>query len=64
MRQRVLHVEVVLVVKDGSYLAFLGLGGGLGSTLTIWRDGDGGEVNLLRHCSGWLMGLKEKRGRR
>lgn len=65
MHQRVLDVEVVLVVKDGDFLLSIGSGngrGGRGIVSTIGRDGDRGEVDLRCHRvlrsarDGWVAG--------
>lgn len=54
MSQRVLDIEVILVVKDRDGLGLggkrsVGGGRGRGIVTTLRRDGDGGQVNLLRH---------------
>ena len=60
--QRVLDIEVVLVVEDGDHpIVHAGRGGHIARLVPIGRNGDGGEVDLLRHlvleCVGG-MGLK------
>lgn len=50
--QRVLDIEVILVVEDGDGLAGGGrggIGGGRGVVAALGRDGDGGQIDLLSH---------------
>ena len=52
-----LDVEVVLVMEDGDNLA-VAFGSGIEASLTLRRDGNGCEVDLLRHggeCIAELM---------
>ena len=51
VHQRMLDIEVVLVVEDGDLITLLS---GFRGLLSLWRDGDGGEIDLLRHCDGVL----------
>lgn len=58
MCQRMLDVEVILVVEDGDGLAGRGsgsgIGGGGGVVAALGRDRDGGQVDLLSHL-GWMV---------
>lgn len=59
MCQRMLDVEVILVVKDGDGLAGGrggGIGGGGGVVAALRRDGDGGQIDLLSHLGLMLWG--------
>lgn len=58
MCQRMLDVEVILVVEDGDGLAGggSGIGGGGGVVAAFGRDGDGGQIDLLGHLGVmWVM---------
>lgn len=49
--KRVLDSEVILVVEHSHDLAIVcrGVGGSRGVVAALRRDGDGGQVDLLRH---------------
>ena len=49
--KRMLDVEVVFVMEDGDK-PFVGFGGRIETSLTLWGDGNGCEVDLFRHCGG------------
>lgn len=79
--QGVLDGEVVLVVEDGHHLAIILLrtarsSGSGGVVAALWRDGDGGQIDLLRHlesvvgvwglvvgCFGCLCGRRSRKYR-
>lgn len=56
MCQRMLDVEVILVVEDGDGLAggSSGISGGGGVVAALGRDRDGGQIDLLSHL-GWMV---------
>lgn len=56
MSERVLDGEVVLVIENSDDLVGGGgsIGRGGGVVATFRRDGNGGQVNLLRHLGGFV----------